>query len=292
MKEEKKATWLAMIGNTILFLAKIVIGVMYNSIAIISDAINSFTDIIASLIVHISVIISYQKPDKEHQFGHNRAQPIAGLIVAIFIGIVGFEIISASITRIITGEEIERGIIPLLLMVIVMITKFIMYLYTAKIIRKTNSTALKASAIDHRNDVLIGLTVFIGLLLANLGYAIFDPIVAVMIGLWVIKAGYDVGIENIKYLMGERPGKELFEKIEARAKSVKEVLGLNDVRAHYVGTHVEVEIHIYVDKKMNIQKAHDIGKRVQNKIEKMEEISRAFIHIDPFLGNYYRRRKF
>ena len=92
--------------------------------------------------------------------------------------------------------------------------------------------------------------------------------------------------------MGEAPSKELFEKIEKVAKSVKEVIGLNDVYAHYVGTLVEAEVHIYVDKKMNIEKAHDIGKKVQKKLEKMDEISKAFIHIDPFLGKFEKEKKF
>ena len=89
MKEERKASILGIIGNIFLFIIKIIIGIMYNSISIISDAINSFTDIFASFIVHLSIVVSGKKPDKGHQFGHDRAQPIAGLIVAIFIGIVG-----------------------------------------------------------------------------------------------------------------------------------------------------------------------------------------------------------
>ena len=292
MKEEKKASMLGIIGNSFLFIGKIIIGVMYNSIAIISDAINSFTDIIASIIVYFSVVVSYKDADKEHQFGHKRAQPIAGLIVAIFTGIVGFEVINASVTRLIEGGQIVKGYLPIVLVVLVMITKLFMYFYTRSVCRKRNSPALEASAVDHRNDVLISIAVLFGVVAANLGYPKFDPIAAIVVGLYIIKSGYDIGKDNIKYLMGEAPSKDLFDKIEKKAKSIKGVIGLNDVYAHYVGTVVEAEVHIYVDKKMNILKAHDIGKEVQKKLEGIDEISRAFIHIDPFLGKFEKAKKF
>jgi cation diffusion facilitator family transporter len=292
MKYEKRASWLAIIGNSVLFIGKIIIGFMFNSIAIISDALNSFTDIIASAIVHISLIVSHKKADKEHQFGHERAQPIAGLIVAIFTGIVGFQVITESIRRIISGGEIVKGILPIILVILVMIIKFIMYTYTKAVCKRTKSIALAASSIDHRNDVVISFAVLIGVIFSNLGYPLLDPVAAIIVGLWIIKSGFDIGMDNIRYLMGEAPSEVLFDKIEETAKSVRGVIGLNDVGAHYVGTAIEVEVHIYVDKKMNVQEAHDIGKEVQKRIENLEDISRAFIHIDPFEGKLNKGRKF
>jgi cation diffusion facilitator family transporter len=265
---------------------------LYNSIAIISDALNSFTDIIASLVVHISIIVSYQRPDSGHQFGHKRAQPIAGLIVAIFTGIVGFEVITASIRRLLDGQTAQQGIPPIVITFVVIIIKAALYVYTKIIYNKTKSTALLASSIDHRNDMLISFTVLIGVIATFFGYPILDPIVAVIIGIWIIKSGFDIGMDNIKYLMGVPPSENLFEKIEEHAKSVPGVIGLNDVRAHYVGTQIEAEVHIYVNNKLNIRKAHDLGKVVQKKVEGIPDISRAFIHIDPFNGKFIRKRKF
>jgi cation diffusion facilitator family transporter len=110
---------------------------------------------------------------------------------------------------------------------------------------------------------------------------VFDPIVAILIGLWIIRAGFSIGQDNIKFLMGEVPPKNLLDRILAKARAVEGVIALNDVIAHYVGTTVEIEVHINVDRRIDIEKAHAIGKRVQGAIEGMEEISRAFIHIDP-----------
>jgi cation diffusion facilitator family transporter len=280
-KAEKFAIWMGIIGNAVLFGAKIVIGLLFDSIAIISDSLNSFTDIIASTIVFIGIRSSYAGPDKDHPFGHKRAQPIAGLIIAIFTGIVGFEVITQAITRLFTGEKIQKGLLPIILVMGVMVMKFGMYLYARFVAEKVKSTALMASATDHRNDVLISAAVLLGVVASNLGYPICDPIIAICIGLWIIRAGFAIGKDNIKYLMGEAPPKELMDQIIERVKAVPGVLSLNDVYAHYVGTTVEIEVHIDVDRRLNIEEAHAIGKKAQKVIEDMEEISRAFIHIDP-----------
>jgi cation diffusion facilitator family transporter len=280
-RAEKIAIWMGIIGNAVLFGGKIVIGLAFNSIAIVSDSLNSFTDIIASTIVFISIRSSYKAPDADHPFGHKRAQPIAGLIVAIFTGIVGFEVITQSVTRLFTGAQIEKGILPILLVAAVMVVKLGMHLYARAVASRTRSTALAASATDHRNDVLISAAVLAGVVASNLGLPIFDPLVAIAIGLWIIRAGFSIGRDNIKYLMGEAPPKELVEKIKDAARVVPGVLALNDVFAHYVGTTVEIEVHINVDSRLNVDQAHAIGKKVQGEIEAMQDIARAFIHIDP-----------
>jgi cation diffusion facilitator family transporter len=280
-RAESIAIWMGILGNAVLFAGKITIGLAFNSIAIISDSLNSFTDIIASTIVFISIRSSYREPDEDHPFGHKRAQPIAGLIVAIFTGIVGFEIITQSVTRLFSGDQVQKGLLPILLVVGVMVIKLGMHLFARVVAHRAKSTALMASAADHRNDVLVSAAVLIGVVASNLGYPVFDPIVAILIGLWIIRAGFSIGRDNIKYLMGEAPPRELTDRILVAARAVPGVLDLNDVFAHYVGTTVEIEIHINVDRRLNIEEAHAIGKKVQKAIEDMEEISRAFIHIDP-----------
>jgi cation diffusion facilitator family transporter len=162
-----------------------------------------------------------------------------------------------------------------------MVVKLGMHIFARRVAKKTGSTAIMASATDHRNDVLVSAAVLSGVVASNLGFPVFDPIVAILIGLWIIRAGFLIGKDNIKYLMGEAPPPALVDKVREKAKAVKGVIGLNDVFGHYVGTTVEIEVHIDVDKRLSIEEAHGIGKRVQWAIEDMEEISRAFIHIDP-----------
>lgn len=273
--------WLGIVGNAALFAGKIVIGLSFNSIAIVSDSLNSFTDIVASTIVLVSIRASRKAADVEHPFGHHRAQPLAGLVVAIFTGIVGFQVIVQAVQRLFTGSSIEPGLLPILLVTGVMVVKLCMHLYVKAVAARTRSPALAASATDHRNDVLISAAVLLGVGAANLGAPLVEPVVAVLVGLWIIRAGFAIGRDNMRFLMGEVPPRELVDRIRAKALAIEGVEKLNDVFAHYVGTAVEIEVHINVDRRIDIERAHAIGKQVQWAIEEMEEISRAFIHIDP-----------
>ncbi len=280
-RAEGLAIWLGIIGNALLFGGKIIIGLWFDSIAIISDSLNSFTDIIASLIVYLSIRTSHRAPDPQHPYGHKRAQPIAGLIVAIFTCIVGFEVITQGVNRLITGEKMQQGLLPLLLVVAVMVIKLCMHLYVRAVARRASSTALMASAADHRNDVLVSGAVLIGVLFSNLGFLIFDPVVAVLIGLWIIRAGFSIGRDNLKFLMGEAPPAALVEGIKQAAGAIQGVERVHDVLAHYVGTTIHIEVHINVDRELNVEQAHAIGKKVQAAIEGRDGVARAFIHIDP-----------
>jgi len=279
--QERLAVWMGIIGNVVLFAGKVLVGFSFNSIAIISDSFNSLADIIASTIVFVSIRSSYQGPDADHPFGHKRAQPIAGLVVAIFMGIVGFEIITQSVTRLFTGEQIVKGFLPIVVLACVLVIKLGMHLYARITATRTGSTALMASATDHRNDVLISGAVILGVGASNLGFPIFDPIAAILVGLWIIRSGFTIGRSNIKYLMGEAPPAAMVEAIKTCARAVPGVQGLHDVSAHYVGTSIEVEIHVDVDRRLSVEQAHDIGEKVQLEIERVDGISRAFVHIDP-----------
>ena len=282
MKEiAKRATLLGIFGNSFLFVIKIIVGFIFNSLALISDAINSFTDIVASIVVYISVKVGSKRADKMHPFGHHRAEPIAGLIVAIIMGILGFEVINAAFSRFFSGEGIIKGFLPIVVLVLTMVLKFGMYLYVVRVGKKLKSTAIMASATDHINDVLISFSALIGVAGANLGYKFLDSFVAIIIGLWIIKAGYGIGAKNVRFLIGEAPSKDLMERIKKKAFSVKGVKGVHDVRAHYVGVLVQVEVHIRVDKNLSVSKAHSIGKKVEKKIGVLEDIDKVFVHIDP-----------
>lgn len=280
-KNPNNATLLLILGNTLLFLLKIIVGVISNSIAVISDAINSFTDIVASFVVFICVKIGRKKADKEHPFGHHRVDPIAGLIVAIFIAIVGFEIIKVAIQRFITGEQVFFSFVTVAVLVFTMALKTFMALYLRKVSKEVNSPAIFASSVDCRNDVIISSAVLLGFVGYKFGYTYLDPAVGIVIGLWIIFSGYQVGKANIDFLIGKCPNKEFIEKIESVASNIEGVKKLHDVRAHYVGNYVHVELHIEVNKRLSMIKAHSIGKAVQLKLESLPWINKAFIHIDP-----------
>ena len=278
---EQAATWMGIAGNAVLFVAKIFVGFTFNSIAIISDSFNSLTDIVASAIVLISVRASYRAPDTGHPFGHARAQPLAGLVVAILTGIVGFEIIAQSAERLVGGQRIQPGILPLILLAVVMVVKTAMHIVARVTAERTGQHG--THGVGCRSPQRR----------AHLGRRHrrrrrVEPRLPDIRSAGGYRRG---GMDHLcrfphrprqhQVPHGRGPPAELVQRIKAIANATEGVLGLNDVYAHYVGTAVEIEVHINVDRRLTIEEAHEIGKKVQTAIESRREISRAFIHIDP-----------
>lgn len=277
----RQATIILVICNTFLFAIKITAGIMSNSLAIISDAINSLTDIISSVIIYFAVKTSSKQADEGHPFGHHRAEPIAGLIVAIFVGILGFEILHTSVFKLTDTHVRKIGIPAIAALLVSMGMKLIMSGYFKKISRKINSPALLASSIDSRNDVFVSAAALAGVISGRYGYTHLDDIAAILIGFWIIYSGYKIGVQNIDYLMGRQPESGIMEEIKKKASAVSGVMGIHDVRAHYVGNYIHVEIHITLDQSLTLTQAHDIGKDAQRAVESIESIHKVFVHIDP-----------
>ncbi|HJO01874.1 MAG: cation diffusion facilitator family transporter [Candidatus Woesearchaeota archaeon] len=280
---KKSAVTVGILGNILLFISKLIIGFLTNSIAIISDALNSLTDIINSIVLFVSVKVGSKSPDKEHPFGHYRSEPIGALIVAVLTIVLGFEVVRIAIDRLINKVTPIFSIHMLLILLITIAVKASMYFYTKAAWKKTKSTALGAFMVDHRNDILIASGAIIGFIGSNYNLAFLDPLVAIFIGLWIIKVGFGIGISNIKFLMGESPKKELLEKIKNVALKVEGVRSIQEVKAHYVGTLVQVELHIMVDRDLTIYRAHTIGRKVEKKVHMLEDVEKAFVHIDPII---------
>jgi cation diffusion facilitator family transporter len=281
MEKLKKAANLTLVVNIFLFMIKAVAGIISNSIAVISDAINSLTDIIASFAIMYSVRISLKKPDEDHQIGHDAAQPIAVFLIALFTAIVGINLIEVSIKRITTQYPTHITPIVYIILIVTIVTKLVLTRYQFSIGKSYKSPALKAGGVDSLNDVLATSLSIIGILGVQLGFRYLDSIAGILIALFVFRSGYQIAKENINYLMGKAADKELILEIANTALKVEGVLGINELKSHYVGNNFHIEIHIDVDKNVSTEKSHDIGKEVQASIMKLSEINKVYVHIDP-----------
>jgi cation diffusion facilitator family transporter len=275
------ATNIGIAVNVFLFLIKAFAGIVSNSIAIISEAVNSLTDIVSSLAIKYSVYLSHQKPDEKHQFGHSAAQPIAAFIVAVFAFVLGIKIVEESIKRIIVPEDVNASPLVYGILITTIVTKIILSQYQKRVGRHFKSTAIKAASVDSLNDVLSSSIALAGVIAASLDFGFVDGIAGIIVALFIFKTGYEVAEENLDYLMGKSADEKFIFNIAKRALKITGVKGLNDIRSHYVGDKFHVEIHIEVDKNTITKVAHDIGKGVQLEIEKLDEVQKAFVHIDP-----------
>ena len=276
-----RAGLLAFLANVFLFLIKLAAGLLSGSLAILSDAFNSFLDILSYLLAFFSIKVAQKGPDSDHPFGHRRAEPLSALLIAIFAGVLAFEILRASFTDLISGET-SVIITPLIFAIVLlsMLVKAAMYVFLNRSAKKSLSSTLEALAIDSRNDILATSIVLFGVAGAYMGYPFLDNVAAILIALFIFHSGYQIAKKNINYLMGASPDSKTLSRLWNTANAVKGVIRISILRAHYVGDRVHVEVGIVLSKKTKTEKTHDIAEKVQEALEKLPEVSRAFVHID------------
>jgi len=277
----KRAVEVTLCVNIFLFVIKGIAGIISNSIAVISEALNSLTDIISSFAIKKAVFVSNQKPDPRHQFGHNAAQPIAGFIVSVFAFVVGINIVEESIKRIIEPQNVRAFPAVYIVLGSTIIIKIVLNRYQNYIGRLFKSPAVNAAAVDSMNDVLTSAIALLGIFGTGLGYNFIDGIAGILVAAFIFKTGYEVGRQNIDYLMGRSADKNFEDRIRKITLETEGVKGINDIRSHYVGDKFHIEIHIEVDKNYSTQISHDIGNQVRFTLEQLEEVQKVFVHVDP-----------
>ncbi len=277
----RRATLLNIGANAFLFTIKLWVALLSGSIALLSDAFNSLLDTIASVAIFICVKISEREADEGHPFGHSRAEPIAGIMVAIFAGILGFEVIKSSVERLLEGDHVILSTATFVVPLVTIVLKGYMTWYFKRVGRRIKSPGIMATSVDSLCDVLVAVVVLAGLLGTKMGYEYIDAVVGFAVSLWIIYTGYRIGMENIDYLMGKAPPEELLKEIRASALSVAGVIDTNTIKAHYVGPFIHVEIHVEVPKDISTYESHRIGNEVERAVERIDSIEKAFVHIDP-----------
>lgn len=277
----KQATNTALAVNIFLFLIKAIVGYLSNSIAVISEALNSLTDILSSIGIKYAVMLSHEKPDSKHQFGHNAAQPLAAFMLSVFAFVVGINIIEESIKRLIEPQVIHTIPAVYIVLIITIIIKILLNRYQVRIGKIFNSPAVRAASVDSINDVLASSIALIGVIGAAYNLIMIDSIAGIMVAMFIFKSGYEVARENLDYLMGRSADREFTEKIKSLTLKINGVKGINDLRSHYVGDKFHIEIHIEVDKDASTSISHDIGNKVRFELEKIDEVQKVFVHVDP-----------
>ncbi len=280
MEEIYKPIWVSIIGNVFLAVIKLVVGLLYSSIALISDGVHSLSDVITSVAGYFGIKIASKPPDRDHPFGHSRFEPLVAFLIGEALLVVAYEIGRDSLMRLLHGESIEVNGIMLGVTVLSIMIKEAMFRYSVYVGRKLNSQILIADAYHHRSDVLSSVAVLIGLGLQKFGFSRGDALAGLVVAVFLVKVSFEIILENVGYLTGRAPPFELCEEIKKRALSVPNVLGIHDLRAHYVGNKLHVELHVEVPPTLSLREAHDVSEEVKKRIEEIPEVDRVFVYVD------------
>lgn len=271
------------IVNILLSIFKIIIGVIANSMSIISDGLNNVSDAGSSIVTMIGFKMSQKKVDADHPWGHGRMEYITALFVDILIILVGFELLQSSIEKIINPEVPSISNITIILLVVAILAKLWLFIFYRKIAKKINSAAIKGTAYDSISDSVSTLAVLISAFVARFAGITIDGYVSLLVSIFILITGFKAIKEIIDILLGQKPDPEFVKEIEKFTKQYKEINGIHDIMVHDYGPGRKiVSFHAEVPANANILKAHDV-------IDQMEQdIFAKFgcittIHMDPIV---------
>jgi cation diffusion facilitator family transporter len=278
---------LSILSNSALFVMKLIVGVSIGSVSIISEAIHSGMDLLASIIAFFSVRKSAQPPDHEHEFGHGKFEDISGLIEALLIFIAAIMIIIEAVLKL-TGEE--NVIIPpgmLMTGIVVMgISAVVNWFVSQKLMKvgkDTESIALESDAWHLRTDVYTSAGVLGGLILIQItGIAAFDSIIAIGVALVILNAAFDLTKRSLHDLID----RSIPEKDKDRIKEIicehsSEYAGFHDLRTRRAGPQIFINFHLVVTGDISVQQSHDLADHLESDIKVEYPRSIVTIHVEP-----------
>lgn len=269
------------VANLLLFVIKIAAGLVFNSIAIIADAINNLSDSGSSLIMLFCFKLAGKPADKQHPFGHARMEYLSGLIVSLLVLFLGFQLTKTSVEKILTPGETHFTLLTLAILVVAIMIKFWLALFYRKIGRLIDSTALLASAADSRSDILATSAVLATAVLSRLTGLNLDGYMGVLVALFIIYTGVKLVRDTINPLLGMAPSKEMVDGIYRKILSYEGIIGLHDLRVHNYGeSQFFASVHCEVPASQDIMKSHDIIDNIERDFLKEQGIHMV-IHLDP-----------
>lgn len=284
MKDERvTAAWVSVGSNTLLVISKLLAGFFVGSVSIISEAIHSANDLLASFIALFAVKTSGKPPDKEHPFGHGKVENISGTIEALLIFLAAVLIIKEAVDRLLHGGEIQilgwgLGVMGFSALLNLAVSQYLMH-----VAKKTNSIALEADAIHLRTDVYTSAGVFIGLLLIELtGYTIIDSIAAILVAMLILKAAYDLTRKAFMPLMDTALSDGEIETIKTVLEQYStEYISYHNMRTRRSGRECHVDLHLVARPEMSIKEVHDLCDQIEKGINDKVPFSNVLIHAEP-----------
>lgn len=280
----KMASIVGIISNILLFIAKLFIGILSNSIAIIADSINNLADSSSSLITLVGFKLSSKPADKDHPYGHQRIEYIAGLMVSMIIIFVGFQLGYSSVNKIINNESVKIEPITIIILTISIIVKLWQSLFYKKVGKLINSLTLIVTSTDSRNDVITTIFILIGCIITffipNIPFSV-DGVLGVLVSIFILYSGFNMIKSTTDPLIGVSADQSTIKQIVSEIESYEMVLGTHDVVCHLYGpSKVFMTVHVEIPQDESVLVIHEIIDNIEHEIFQRYGVELT-IHMDP-----------
>jgi len=280
-----KVSLITIIVNFVLSAFKLAAGIIAGSGAMISDAVHSASDVFSTVIVMIGIKIADKKPDDNHEYGHERIECVAAIILAFVLAITGIGIALDAVSKIklgINGELAVPGTLALVAAIVSIIVKEIMFRYTKHYAKKINSGAMMADAWHHRSDALSSVGSLIGVGGAMLGFPILDPIAGIIICLFILKAAFDITKDAVNKMIDTACDKKTEDEMRQKILQTDGVLNLDDLKTRLFGNKIYIDVEIACDGNLTLTESHKIAEEVHLMLENsFENVKHCTVHVNP-----------
>lgn len=284
--EANKVTLLSILWNVILTIIKLLAGILGRSSSMIADAMHSASDIISSIGVLIGNKIAKTPNDKDHNYGHEKAETLVSFLLSLLLIFVSLKIGYDGVKSLFHLDQVKiPTILPLVVSVISIVIKEYQYKITIKVANKINSPSLKADAWHHRSDALSSIAAFIGIGGSMLGFKALDPLAAIVVALFVAKVGFDILKDSANELMDSSISEDEESKIIEIAKNTAGVIHLGELKSRKHGAMAYLDLTICVNKNLTVFEGHEIASNLEKcLIESMRFIKGITIHVEPCIN--------
>jgi len=281
----KKLSFIGIFGNIALAAFKLFAGIVGRSGAMVSDAVHSLSDVLATLIAFLGVKIAEKEADDRHPYGHERFECIASILLGLILAGTGIVIGYSGLMKILGGKanEIEiPTLLPLIAAIVSIVVKEGMFRYTMHYAKQVGSAAFEADAWHHRSDALSSIGSFAGILAAKLGLPIMDPIACIVICLFILKVAVSIVKDAFMRMMDTSCGDEYEREMQAFIEGQPDVVSVDLLHTRLFGNKVYVDMEISVDKELSLIQAHEIAETLHEKVEDhYKNVKHIMIHVNP-----------
>ncbi len=280
---------ISIIVNVFLTIFKAIFGLLFNSYALVSDAIHSLSDVFSTFAVMIGAHFAKKESDDDHNYGHEKFESLAGIFLAILLmAFAGYTLAEAvkSFMDIINGVAIEQhtGSLALIAALVSIIVKEAMYRYTVNAANLINSPALKADAWHHRSDAMSSVASFVAILGSLVGFVWADPLGSVAICIFIFKVAGDIMRESVDQITDKAAPTELTQSIANSILENDKVLSIVEIKTRAHASKLYVDVAITVDKDITVYDGHEIAEEIHNYIEeKFVDVLHMNVHVEPHL---------
>ncbi|MBQ7079341.1 MAG: cation transporter [Fibrobacter sp.] len=288
--EVRKVTWVGLGWNAALSVAKLVVGVVGNSQALVADAIHSASDFATDVAVIVGSHFWNSPPDAEHPYGHRRFETLVTIGIGLAVAAVGVGIGYKSVLALLAGEVSHPEMSVAIMALASILVKEGLFRYTRNAGRKIRSQALEANAWHHRSDSFSSIPVLVAvifaILLPEMWFA--DSVGALIVAFFIMHSAIEIAAPGLHQLVDRGANPEILENLRNLALSHPKVISLHGLRSRYVGSDLHVDVHIVVDDQMTLKDAHDVAEEVEQRlIDSDENVVDALVHIDPYNAKRY-----